>query len=69
MDVGGQTHFYINRNDIKVKYIQKDIICDGMEDITNNHVFYHMIDGSNWSNKSEKLNNLKIEKIKKIIYS
>ena len=67
VDVGGQTHYYINRSDIKTFYIDNEIISSGLEDI-NGQIFYHMVDGSNWSNNSESINRQKLEKIKKIIY-
>lgn len=67
VDVGGQTHNYIKRENIKTEYID-EFVSSGLDEILKINIFYHMVDGSNWSNKSSEINTIKLNKIKNIIY-
>lgn len=63
VDVGGQTYHYINKKNISVNYIDEYIV-HGLNEIQDKHIFYHMIDGSNWSGTASIDNELKIKYIK-----
>lgn len=67
VDTGGQTYKYIKKNEGKVSFIDKYVNAY-LEEPKENHVFYHMVRGSNWNNTEDNINGLKLEKIKKIIY-
>ncbi len=68
VDTGGQTHKYIKNNPDKIFFID-NYVNEYLEDVNLNHVFYHMVRGSNWIGTEDELNKKKINIIENILNS
>jgi hypothetical protein len=67
-DVGGHSYHYLKKYKDDLKLIDiSELMISNIEQINENHMFYHFHDGSQWSGYSNEIWENKFNKIQKIL--